>query len=244
MLGDWERCDYWLGRAEDAAEDRVQSRLARVELGLYFGHPEYALSARSFEDTLDDAGLTSGELPEALQAQYGAVLSLAGDHPLAIDVLLPLNDFSRPQATLPSEIQVDVMQALAWSWKESGRSEQATELLAALRDIFLRYDDEGRLELGRSLLMAARNEALLGETSRALDLLERAERAGWRDLFHVVRDPRWGEVGEDPRFRAVMARVRASIDLQREQIDASSADIEFIEQLEAAMRATAPREPG
>jgi hypothetical protein len=239
MMGAFEHAEFWLKRDLDAAEEPLQIQMYQSEFGLHFGHPGYAHSVRAFDDVLSASDLPLAELPELLQARYGALLALAGEYGPAIETLEPLNRIARAQQIHIEENEIDVRHALAWAWQQTDESESAEALLRSMQKLFHRYDESGRLVIGWYLLAHARNELLLGETGRALDLLERAERAGWHDYYHVAQDPRWESVRGDPRFQAVMARVKASIDRQRSQIEQSSPDVEFIERLDATIRASA-----
>lgn len=244
MLGAWERAEFWLNRDLDAAEDPLQIRLYQSEFGLHFGHPGYARSAQAFEDALNASQLTPGELPEPRHALYGALLALAGDYRPAIEILARLNSVTQAPQLLSDESDIDVRHALAWAWLQNGESVRAQALLTSLQDLFRRYDESGRLVIGWYLLAYARNELLLGQTDRALDLLEQAERAGWRDYYHVIHDPRWEALRGTPRFQKVMARVKDSIDTQRAQIEEATPESEFIERLDAAIRASARKSSG
>jgi tetratricopeptide (TPR) repeat protein len=239
MMGAFDRAEFWLDRDLDDAVEPLQSRLYQSEFGLHFGRPGYARSVLAFENLLSVSELPLTELPEFMQAWYGAMLALAGAYGPAIETLERLNSVGRAPQILIDEGEIDVRHALAWAWLQSGESTSAEGLLTSMQEVFSQYDETGRLEIGWYLLAYARNELLLGNIGRALGLLEQAERAGWRDYYHVVEDPRWEPVRENARFQAVMARVKASIDTQRSQIEESSPEFEFIERLDAAIRASA-----
>lgn len=238
MLGSWERSGFWQGRALEAAGYFLPPSVYVADFGLHFSHPGYARSAQAFGEAMKDGGLRLRELPDPLQAQYGATLALAGDFELAIEILEPLGNVSQPPRVLPGETDLNIGHALAWAWLNGGQPDRARSLLTAMQEVFRRYDDAGGLEIGWSRLAYARNQLLLGERRRALDLFEQAERAGWRDYYHVERDPRWEVARGDPRYQAVMARVKSSIDRQRAQIEANSGEETFIEHLDSALRAS------
>lgn len=236
MLGSWERSGFWQGRALDAAGHLLPLPVYLADFGLHFSYPGYALSAQAFGEAMKDADLRLGELPDPLQAQFGATLALAGDFEPAIEILESLGAVAQPLRALPGETDLNVRHALAWAWLNSGQPDRARSLLTTMQEVFRRYDDSGALEIGWSRLAYARNQLLLGERRRALDLFEQAERAGWRDYWHVERDPRWEVARGDPRYQAVMARVKSSIDTQRANIEANYGEEAFIERLDSALR--------
>jgi TolB-like protein/Tfp pilus assembly protein PilF len=53
--------------------------------------------------------------------------------------------------------------------------------------------------------------AVRGETAAALDWLERGYKAGWRDYRITRRDPFFAGLRNDPRFRALLARMEADV---------------------------------
>jgi TolB-like protein/DNA-binding winged helix-turn-helix (wHTH) protein/Flp pilus assembly protein TadD len=238
MLGSWERSGFWQGRALDAAGHFLPLPVYVADFGLHFSHPGYALSAQALEEAIKDGDLRLRELPDPLREQYGATLALAGDFELAIELLEPLGNVSQALRVLPGETDLNVRHALAWAWLNGGQPDRARSLLTAMQEVFRHSDDSGELEIGWGRLAYARNQLLLGERRRALDLFEQAERAGWRDYYHVERDPRWEVARGEPRYQAVMARVKSSIDTQRAHIEANSGEEAFIERLDSALRAS------
>jgi TolB-like protein/Tfp pilus assembly protein PilF len=89
----------------------------------------------------------------------------------------------------------------------------------------------------------ARATLLLGDTDRALVLLEQAAREGWRGYYGASRDPRWAIVRDEPRFRAVMAWVKEDLDAQRAAFEATHSDEDFLARLDAIMAEHATRNP-
>ena len=104
-----------------------------------------------------------------------------------------------------------------------------------LDEHFRQRDSDGRLHRSGDLFEFARNQALLGDSPRALDLLERAERAGWRGYYSARHDPRWDALRGEPRFQALMARVKADLDAQRARVEQIDAEDDFAARLDAAL---------
>ena len=71
----------------------------------------------------------------------------------------------------------------------------------------------------------------------ALDWLERAVAAGWRDYYLRQNDPSWASLADDPRFRAQMEIVRKDIERQRAEIARIDAAEDFVAKVDAAMSA-------
>ncbi|MGK2925337.1 MAG: hypothetical protein ACSLE2_06925 [Lysobacterales bacterium] len=242
MLGNWERVDYWRSRAEQAAGDESRTQYYWTYLELQFGYPGYARSVQNVEASLNaEVNAESSDLndlPAEYRADYGALLALTGQFEASREILESLPEVAKVPQYLPDTHWVNVQHALAWAWLHTGEMARARALLTDLRQAYRRADDGGRLHVGSALFGYARNELLLSETGRALDLLEQAERAGWRDYYQVAPDPRWDAVRGEARFQALMARVKASIDAQRDQIEALAPDHEFIERLDATIRSS------
>ena len=73
-------------------------------------------------------------------------------------------------------------------------------------------DDSGPLHY------CAETALLRGDRDRALELLEQAVTAGWREYYIRQHDPYWAALENDPRYRALMARVKADVDRQAVEI--------------------------
>jgi hypothetical protein len=78
------------------------------------------------------------------------------------------------------------------------------------------------------------------------DVLERAIKAGWRDYYVRRNDPYWAALENEPRYRALMATVKADIDRQRAEVERIDATDDFKAKLDAAMatRREARQQPG
>lgn len=61
--------------------------------------------------------------------------------------------------------------------------------------------------------------AVRGQSSQALDWLERAYAAGWRDGRTMARDPLLASVRHEPRFRQIVSRIEADVAAMRARAD-------------------------
>jgi hypothetical protein len=61
--------------------------------------------------------------------------------------------------------------------------------------------------------------ALRGETAAALDELDRAYRAGWRDGRLLAIDPLVASLRAEPRFKKVLADIAADVAAMRARAD-------------------------
>jgi hypothetical protein len=78
-------------------------------------------------------------------------------------------------------------------------------------------------------------ELLSGNIEAALDGLERAIEAGWRGYYVRERDPYWASAAGHPRYRALMAKVKAEVDRQRAEVQRAKPGEEFLVKLDAAI---------
>jgi hypothetical protein len=62
-------------------------------------------------------------------------------------------------------------------------------------------------------------QALRGETAAALDGLDRAYAAGWRDGRTLAIDPFFTSVRSEPRFRQLLSRIEADVSAMRARAD-------------------------
>jgi len=63
--------------------------------------------------------------------------------------------------------------------------------------------------------------ALRGETTAALDVLDRAYAAGWRHGRTLAIDPLFTSVRSEPRFRQLLSRIEADVAAMRARADYS-----------------------
>jgi TolB-like protein len=238
-LGMREHAEYWRAHYDREHPRIFLGRVFNIQnLALTSGQLDYEEALQRYYAALEAAGMTKEQAPESTRQTYGVLQSLAGNHSAAIDILAPLVDVDAPQPeTVVGSL---VSQALAWAYLQRGETDRAARLLERLERVFADLEERGQLHLGNDRADFALNALLLGDAPRALDLLEQAEKTGWRRYYATLRDPRWDGLREEPRFRAIMARVRADIDLQRARVEALEAEDDFEARLDAAIAMHAP----
>jgi tetratricopeptide (TPR) repeat protein len=249
LLGRHEQAARWRDRNIEVHPGDVMMRLVELTiLSLDMGQMDYADALGEIEQ-IPDSGI-----PEAVhriqdEAIYrGQLLALSGDHPAAMRVLEPMIQTSI--AKFPGENRV--RQTLAWIYTQSGDRNRAATVLDPLQDEYRNAYATGRLRefnpFGRiggytsgGLPGYAMTMLLSGDEEAALGLFEEAAEAGWRGYYAVLRDPRWDALRDHPRFRAVMAKIKADIDRQRARLVAIEAEDDFVAKFDAARAAAAER---
>jgi TolB-like protein len=235
VVGDWHTAGYWLDRqARDYPELEWRDFASTLVPG-WQGRDTDALVA--FRRALDDGSIGIESLPSYLRAWYGALLARAGEHAAAIEVLEPFIAPDAPQVERDFfGPQYDPKHALAWAYLRSGADAKAETLLSA---------DSSECQALRAAAHAASNDAhycaetalLRGDPDQALALLDRAVAAGWREYYLRQRDVYWASVANDPRYRALMAKVKADVDRQAAEIARIDASEDFVANFDAAMAA-------
>lgn len=234
-LGAWERVEYWLARAAQEAPDPDLARLRRASPALFGAYPDYAAAAADFRETLAASGLELPRISADLRLVYGSLLALAGDYQQARETLEAVLDPGVASQEIETTQETNARHALAWAWRQSGDGGRADALLALLDGHFRQQYSDGRLHRSNDLFDYARTAALRGEAARAAELLEAAEAAGWRGYYGVLHDPRWDALRGEPRFQALMARVKDEVDAQRARVERLTAEDDFVTRLDAAL---------
>jgi tetratricopeptide (TPR) repeat protein len=240
-LGMWDRAEYWQARAERTWPEQYLVRTSRIRVDRPAGRLEVHEAPGRFRETLAEAGVELSRIPRFLALVYGELQALAGEYEGAIETLEPLID---PERVLldPSMIDGNARHALAWAWLQTGAHEKAEVLLMRTDEHFSKSQAEGRLRyFSNGSAHFALNTLLLGNADRALELLDQAAAAGWREYYLMIHDPRWASVRDSPKFQSIMARVKADIDLQRARMEQVDATEDFIERLDAVVGASEAR---
>jgi tetratricopeptide (TPR) repeat protein len=238
LLGDFEAADAWMARSHEDFPTWPMWPYAVSVAANWRGDIEQ--SRLRFEQGVASAGLRIEELSPVFRIWYGALLARSGHHAAAIKVLEPLAPTIRTTGQFADDElpDTDGLHALAWSYLHTGEKARAEKILSDLLD-HCRSDLDDRQHPANSKMLhrCAETALLAGDAEQALALLERATKAGWRDYYVRRNDPYWAALESDPRYRALMATVKADIDRQRAEVERIDATDGFRAKLDAAMAA-------
>jgi hypothetical protein len=188
-------------------------------------------------------GKTPADMPKSFKFVYGEVEALAGNHAGAIRTLETVIDTTGPVCYQQLAFwQVGALHALAFSYMEEEAPEKGRSLLQSFDRELHDLRRNGLLHESSALFFFAQNSLLMGDTDLALERLEQAIAAGWRDYYVHLADPRWAILRDDPRHQALMAEVKADLDRQRAEIERIDAEEDFpalLDQVHAQQRASA-----
>ena len=98
---------------------------------------------------------------------------------------------------------------------------------------------EGQVPGSGHLQLCADVELLRGNIEPALDGLEQAIQAGWREYYLQEHDPYWASIANHPRYRTLMAKVKADVDRQRAEVQRAETNEVFLAKLDATIAAAA-----
>jgi len=121
---------------------------------------------------------------------------------------------------LQNDFELDARQSLAWSLMETGEQQRAMAVLDSIERVAASRGDISP-QSSQTVFYLARNAALLGDKELALERLRLAIDTGWRGYYTDGHDPRWSSIAEDTRFKTMMAEVKADVDRQRAEVEAS-----------------------
>ena len=207
LLGDRALTEYWFERSRREFPESWWTDFFEVFSLRWQGRYRDALSAA--EAHFRQRFGKEDEAPVHRLAMLGVLEALAGDHSAAIERLSSLGDVQG----MSGPGGVDAVQALAWAYAKTGQADRSEPLLLERQGtLFFHMHD---VPYGYAL-----NAALRGEDEQALDRLEAIIESGWRTYYVQHHDPRWGALRNDPRFQALMEKVKADVDRQRAELEA------------------------
>jgi len=238
LLGDFDTAEYWMERSTRDQPDWERSRYNRQFPPQWRGDTE--LAQQLFEQGLESEGMRIDDEARHVQAYYAALLARNGHFAAAIGVLEPLaaGEPSLGSLTVVLEPWVSGWHALAWSYLRTGADAKAKPILASLAEQCRSELTADRKRAFSDVLhFCAENALLMGDTAQALALLERAIEAGWRDYYRRRNDSLWAALADDPRYLALMSRVKSDVDRQRAEVERIDATDNFRARLDAAIAA-------
>ena len=238
MLGDWELAD--------AVNDRLM-RVPPEGPGLVYGpvilpglKGQTDIVRQRLREAYARHGLKFAELDPFGRVVAGTHLARGGEYATAIEVLEPVVDVDAPfEAPIPSVSYSPAALTLAWLYLQTGADDEAARLLTSMSRHCSTERAEGRFRDSVSLHSCAEVELLRGNLEPALDSLEQAIEAGWREYYIRERDPNWASIADNARYRALMAGVKADVDRQRAEVQRNRPAEEFLAKLDAAIAKSA-----
>jgi TolB-like protein/lipoprotein NlpI len=125
-------------------------------------------------------------------------------------------------------ITAEIRTGLAWALLESGEEERAQELLIETRQWL--EDAPGGIdaEVGTPYGLAVVS-ALSGSRDDALSWLHEAfEKGGGGGYREIALDPRLKNIADDPRFTALMERMKADVNSMRARVERGEVDLGIV----------------
>ena len=235
LLGDFSAAEDWIERSMRDHPDWILGRYYPQWVPQWRGDTE--LARQLFEQGMKSEGIRIEDEARRVQTYYAGLLARSGHYAAAIEVLEPLatGEPTPELAAVGLEPWVNGWHALAWSYLRTGADAKANRILAALaRECRAEVADDRNGAHSDVLHYCAQNALLMGDTTQALALFERAIEAGWRDYYRRRNDPYWGALADDPRYLTLMARVKADVDRQRAEVERIDATDDFEARLDAA----------
>ena len=235
-LGLWDAAEYWMDIAQRKWPGSLAARVGRLEVQRRQGR--LVDMKRQLQAVIESSGSAPERLNPFLVPLYGTVHVLNGDYAAVIEALEPV---VKPAEIDPggffSPTLWDENHALAWAYLQTGAVNEAKLILEAVGRLFGSRESEGQLHRGPEFFLYARNTLLLGDEDLAVDRLRQAIDAGWRDYYNVLHDPLWDSVRDNPRFKELMATVKADLDVQRARVEQIDAEDDFVTRVDQAITA-------
>jgi TolB-like protein/tetratricopeptide (TPR) repeat protein len=184
------------------------------------------------EESLSDPEMGIEQKPDWVMVDIGQLQIAAGHYEAGIESMeipfdvmsLEIIDHNNPQVAIP------IMQILAFSYTQVGRSSESKQLLTALQgrvDELLTY-----ITVPDLFATLALNRSLLGDEDGARQNFETAVDAGFRDYSVIINDPVWADTLELPGFGELLDEMKQDLDRQRALVELENAEDGFRAEVE------------
>jgi TolB-like protein len=145
-----------------------------------------------------------------------AALTGAADARLCIDAVLP-DGADAPSSLLSHRMQLFQAYVLQAAGEKARAAAMINEVAAKNQDLLTGGADYLVPPIENATIYAIR-----GDTMAALDWLERAFTAGWRDPRTTKLNPMWASLRGEPRFQQIVSRMEADVAAMRSRADFSN----------------------
>lgn len=230
----------WLDRARSVCD---RNPIPIAEIHRIAGEPHLAREILLGELSARD--MTVGRAPVAWKVSYALTAIHEGDDQTGIAML-------RERFPRPADVtgwrgefarQANDAQYLAYALRRSGADGDALKYLAHIRAEISRRKTAGYHAHWPLTLTEARNELLLGQISRAIDLLAAAVDQGYQDGSELRSDPRWQLLVGNRDFERIMERIenalrQARIQLSNQDIVPTMIDVQSLPAFECSKAAS------
>jgi tetratricopeptide (TPR) repeat protein len=240
LLGMWRESDFWFERLEASDPNGFWEQSARLDLLVRRGHfNEVSSIADAFLNSKD---FSAEKITFYEKVWLGMFLALAGNYEEAVRRLSAAIDIHSSSHDGPGNRDLaDAILSLAWASLQTGEKDRAQTIIRIMQDKYSSAQKLGRLHLSSDLAGFALTAQLAGNSKLALERMQSAVNAGWRDYYLFRHDPRWASVRDEPGFVELMAFVKENIDRQRTEQEGIDASEDFEAQLASAMADHASR---
>jgi len=236
MLAMWEQAQYWIDRSVQDHPEHAFNWMYPALVPAWQGR--YPEALQDLVESIASSGVNTNELTW-YSFGYGWWLAMAGEYQKAVEVLQV--EYEDGAGSL-DEWGLEARQVLALALIGIGEEKRAQTILQAIEQAAKRLPGGGR-DRNPLAYWLALNAALLGDNDLALERLRKAIDTGWRGYYTESHDPRWLTVADDPRFKSMMAEVKADLDRQRLEVEKLDAEEDLPALVDAARAKRAEAAP-
>jgi TolB-like protein/Tfp pilus assembly protein PilF len=222
LLGLWDEAAEWIGRMQRDFPDFFFHGYWLANIPRWRG--DYIGASRIFERELTSRGARLKSLSPYFSYYYGTGLARGGEYAAAIETLQPMYG---GDIQLQDTLDYDGSHALAWAYAQLGDVEKAHALLDETERGLSDFLGENAVPNSFDWFYFAQNAVVIGDLDIALDRLQKAIDAGWRQYYLHRHDPLWDALADNNRYIEMMAWVKADIDRQRAEVQRIDAAEDF-----------------